>query len=137
MSNYDDKTQAELLALVASTAKGALASNERCKKAMTKALEAIGLLHSMNLSKELSGSKSEKIVLDAVGLLHEDLRFMSEVPQKESGGLSPHIPKGWAGTPEMAKNYLRENGFCSENNCDCRAGKSLDFYCGCKCHDAP
>ena len=128
----NDKTQAELLALVASTARGALASDERCKKAMTKALEAIGLLHSMNLSKELAGSKSEAIVLEAVGLLHEALRFMSEVPEAKSGSLGV-----WGGTPEMAKEYLRENGRCSENNCDCRVGKSLDFYCGCKCHDVP
>lgn len=122
----------ELISLVKSTAEGSLASNERCKKAMKKGLEAIGLLHSMVLSSEIHGSKSEEIVLEAVGLLHDALKFMSEKPKMESGGLGV-----WGGTPEMAKEFIKYQGRCSENNCDCRLGKSLDVYCDCKCHDVP
>lgn len=71
----------EVLGTLRSTAKGALVASERDKNAMKKAMEAIGLLHSLVLAKEIHSSKSEQIVLEAVGLLHDAMKFKSEEPK--------------------------------------------------------
>lgn len=93
----------ELLAMVKSTAKGALVASERDKNAMKKAMEAIGLLNSMLAGGEEHSETSKKLVEGAVVDLLHAMQFKADAPRNGAGlGV-------WAGTPEMADEFLRQN----------------------------
>lgn len=93
----------ELLSIVKSIAKGGLVASERDKNAMKKAMEAIGLLNSMVEGGEKHSETSKKVVEGAVVDLLHALQFKVDTPNNGAGiGV-------WAGTPEMADEYLRQN----------------------------
>ena len=92
----------ELLGLVKSTAQGALVASERDKNAMKKAMETIGLLNSMILSGEQHTEVSRKTMEGAIVDLLHAMQFKEDAP-KNGATLG-----AWAGTPEMAEEFLRQ-----------------------------
>lgn len=93
----------EALGIVKSTAKGALVASERDKNAMKKAMETIGLLNSMILSGEQHTDTTRKTMEGAIVDLLHAMQFKADTP-KNGAGLGV-----WAGTPEMADEFLRLN----------------------------
>lgn len=93
----------EALGLVKSTAKGALVASERDGQAMKKAMETIGLLNSMVLSGEQHTETSRKTMEGAIVDLLHAMQFKADAP-KNGASLG-----AWAGTPEMADEFLRQN----------------------------
>lgn len=105
----------ELLDFATATAKGALVASERDKKAMKKALETIGLLNSMIQGGEQHSEQSRKMMEDAVVDLLHALQFKEEEPKSGAA-----LGGTWAGTPEMAEEFIRQN----HNNS--KIGKAID-----------
>ncbi len=103
-TNMSTTGKQELLNIVKSTAQGALAISERDKNAMKKAMETIGLLHSMILSGEQHTEWSRKTMEEAVSALLHAMQFKSEEPKSGAS-----LGGTWAGTPEMADEFLRQN----------------------------
>lgn len=83
-----ERERDESLRLMKSTALGVVANNARIKIALTKGLETLGLAQSMIRGGEVHSAKSQTMFEEAVGAMHNALKFMSEEPTVESGSLS-------------------------------------------------